>query len=175
MGEDGTGRTPRRDAGADARDSARGRRARRGARLAALLVALVLAAIGIDGALHASGLGAVGRWLGPLGTGLIVASFGYSMRKRDRIRVGSARAWLRLHEALALLGALALLVHGGVHLHALLPWLAVLAMLVAVASGLTGELLLGRDLSTWRVVHLPIALNFAVLAALHIVTVVVFR
>jgi hypothetical protein len=33
-------------------------------------------------------------------------------------------------------------VHAGIHLHALLPWAALLAMLVAVASGVTGRTLL---------------------------------
>jgi hypothetical protein len=35
-----------------------------------------------------------------------------------------------------------ILVHGGIHFYALIPWLAVLAMLVVVASGLTGRFLL---------------------------------
>jgi hypothetical protein len=35
-----------------------------------------------------------------------------------------------------------LLVHAGIHLHALLPWAALLAMLIEVASGVTGRTLL---------------------------------
>jgi hypothetical protein len=34
------------------------------------------------------------------------------------------------------------LVHGGIHLNAVLPWLALLAMMAVVASGLTGSYLL---------------------------------
>ena len=182
--------------------------ARRGPGLIVLYGVLVAAAIGIDAVLHSLGMVWVGRWLGPVGTGLIVVSFAYSLRKRGLLRVGSPRHLLRAHEALAWTGALALLVHAGVHFHALLPWLAIAAMLVAVASGLIGEFLLSgarsrltareqelrgsgidegevenrlyadalvvRAIEAWRVVHLPIALNFTVLAFLHIVTILVF-
>jgi len=183
--------------------------ASRGAFLALLWGVLIGAAIALDGVLHALGLVWVGLWLGPLGTALIVVSFAYSLRKRGWIEAGSPRVFLRAHEALAWTGALAILVHGGVHFHALLPWLAVAAMLIAVASGLVGEFLLTgarerrvdrarelreagldedamaerlraddlvvRGLEGWRVVHLPIAVNFGVLALLHVVTAVVFR
>jgi len=37
------------------------------------------------------------------------------------------------------------LVHAGVHFNAILPWLAVIAMLVNVISGLTGKFLLNRS------------------------------
>ena len=39
-------------------------------------------------------------------------------------------------------GAVMVLVHGGVHFNALLPWAALLAMVIVVASGLTGKFLL---------------------------------
>jgi hypothetical protein len=182
--------------------------ASRGFFLVALWGVLVAAAIAVDATLHVLGLAWVGLWLGPLGTIVIVASFAYSFRKRGWFEVGSPRVFLRVHEALAWTGALLVLVHAGVHFHALLPWLAVAAMLIAVASGLIGEFLLttarerlsdrarelraaGRDetevqrklqadalvvrgMETWRVVHLPIAVNFAVLGALHVVTALVF-
>jgi len=35
-----------------------------------------------------------------------------------------------------------ILVHGGIHFNAIIPWLALFAMLVVVASGLTGKYLL---------------------------------
>lgn len=176
--------------------------------LVALWAFVVVAAVALDAMLHVLDLAWVGVWLGPIGTALIVVSFAYSFRKRRWIEFGSTHRLLRVHEALALTGALAILVHGGVHFHALLPWLAVAAMMIAVASGLTGEFLLSnarrrlssrerqlqesgfdardiekelqsdalvvRGMETWRVVHLPIAVNFAVLAVLHIATSVVF-
>jgi hypothetical protein len=45
-------------------------------------------------------------------TGLIVFSFAYSLRKRGLIKVGSPHRLLRTHEALASIGALAILVYG---------------------------------------------------------------
>ncbi len=176
--------------------------------LLALWASVIVAAVTLDAVLHTLGLIWVGFWLGPIGTALVVVSFVYSLRKRGWIEIGSPHRLLRLHEALALTGALAILVHGGVHFHALLPWLAVFAMMIAVASGLMGEFLLAsarsrltdrerelresgldatniekkleadalmvRGMEIWRVVHLPIAVNFAVLAVLHIATAVVF-
>ncbi len=35
-----------------------------------------------------------------------------------------------------------MLVHGGIHFNAIIPWMALLAMMVVVASGLTGKFLL---------------------------------
>jgi hypothetical protein len=109
---------------------------------ATLFLSLIAAALLFDLLLHRFGLPWVGRDLGWIGTLLILVSFVYSLRKRRWIRAGSVRKWLRPHELLAWLGALAILVHAGIHLHALLPWAALLAMLVAVASGVTGRSLL---------------------------------
>ena len=53
------------------------------------LTALVAAALLLDWALHRFAVVWVGRYLGIPGTILIVASFGYSMRKRKLIRSGS--------------------------------------------------------------------------------------
>lgn len=107
--------------------------------------ALLAATILIDFILHRLGLVAVGRWLGIPGTGLIVLSFLYSLRKRRLIRAGRPASMLRLHEVLAWVGSLLILVHAGVHIYTVLPWLALAAMLVNVASGLTGTYLLTRS------------------------------
>jgi hypothetical protein len=106
-----------------------------------LLIGLALAA---DLALHLAGLVWIGRYLGIAGSGLIIASFGHSLRKRRIITAGRPAALLRLHEAFAWAGSLLVLVHAGVHFHAVLPWLALAAMLVNVASGLTGKYLMQR-------------------------------
>lgn len=111
---------------------------------ALLFLSLLVAAVLVDWLLHAFGLAEVGRWLGPFGSGLLVVSFLHSMRKRKWTSVGSPRRLLQLHETLGWLGALVLLVHGGVHLNAWIPWLALGAMTVVVASGLTGKVLLAR-------------------------------
>jgi len=86
----------------------------------------------------------VGRWLGIPGTLLILASFGYSMRKRKLISRGNPVTLLRWHEGLAWLGSLLILVHAGIHFNAILPWLATAAMAVNVTSGLTGKFLLAQ-------------------------------
>ncbi len=87
----------------------------------------------------------IGRYLGIPGTILILLSFGYSMRKRKLIRFGQPKRLLQLHEILAWLGVLMILVHAGIHVYAILPWLALIAMLINVASGMTGQYLLDRS------------------------------
>lgn len=107
----------------------------------ALLLAATAAA---DALLHAMKLAWVGRWLGIPGALLILASFAYSLRKRKLVTSGSPARLLDLHEQLAWLGTLLVLVHAGIHLHAWLAWAALAAMLVNVASGYVGRALLAR-------------------------------
>ena len=174
----------------------------------AAFAGLALLALAFDGLLHLFGMVWIGRWLGIPGTLLILTSFGYSLRKRKIITVGRPVTLLRIHEFMAWLGSLLILVHAGVHFNAILGWLAVGAMLINVASGLTGKFLLDRarrrmdeargqmrrggvadseleerlywdsltfDLvRSWRSVHFPITLAFAVLAFAHIVAVFLF-
>lgn len=155
---------------------------------------LIAGALGVDALLHGLGLALVGRWLGPIGTVLIALSFLYSLKKRRLLAAGSPKGLLRAHEVLSWLGALLVLVHAGLHVSALLPWLAVAAMLVVVASGATGSVLLKRALlaprpegplavldavmvdamKRWRVVHLPLNIVFLVLAVTHIGTALAF-
>lgn len=113
---------------------------------AASLVSLALLALALDGLLHVLDLLWVGRWLGIPGALLILgATASYSLRKRKRIGRGKPARLLRWHELLAWLGSLLVLVHAGVHFNAILGWLAVWAMLINVASGLTGKFLLDRS------------------------------
>lgn len=106
-----------------------------------LLVATMIS----DALLHQFDLVWVGRWLGIPGTLLILLSFFYSMRKRKVISFGKPKTLLRLHETLTWMGALMILVHAGIHIYAILPWLALTAMLVNVISGMTGKFLLDRS------------------------------
>jgi hypothetical protein len=110
----------------------------------ASFAALSLGALAIDGLLHLLNLLWVGRWLGIPGTLLIIGSTAYSLRKRKLIQRGQPAKLLRLHEQMAWLGSLLILVHAGVHFNAILGWLAVWAMLINVGSGLTGKFLLDR-------------------------------
>ena len=103
-----------------------------------------LAALAIDAFLHWLNAVWIGRYLGIPGVLLIIGSFGYSMRKRKLITTGNPATLLRLHERMAWAGSLLVLVHSGIHFNAILAWLAVWAMLVNIASGLTGKFLLQR-------------------------------
>lgn len=109
------------------------------------LMALGGAALAIDAALHLANAVWIGRYLGIPGVLLILASSGYSMRKRKLIKSGKPASLLRWHERLAWAGSLLVLVHAGIHFNSILAWLAVWAMLINIASGLTGKYLLGRS------------------------------
>jgi hypothetical protein len=173
-----------------------------------IIAALVATALLIDALLHSLNAVWIGRWLGIPGILLILGSFGYSLRKRNLISSGQPMHLLRLHELMTWLGSLLVLVHAGIHFNAILGWLAVVAMVINVGSGLTGKFLLDRSrrrleearkrmrelgLSTaeldehmvqdsltfdvvqqWRVIHFPITLAFAVLAATHIIAMFLF-
>lgn len=106
---------------------------------------LVVVALMCDALLHLFDAVWIGRYLGIPGTLLIVGSFGYSLRKRKLIRVGNPAGLLLLHQWMAWIGSLLVLVHAGIHFNAILAWLAVVAMLIDVGSGLTGKYLLDRS------------------------------
>ncbi len=108
------------------------------------LALLGCAALGLDAILHWQDAVWIGRYLGIPGVLLIIGSFGYSLRKRKIITAGNPATLLRLHEWMAWAGSLLILVHAGIHFNAILGWLAVWAMLVNIASGLTGKFLLRR-------------------------------
>lgn len=112
---------------------------------------MIFLAIAIDYLFHRFQLVAIGRYLGFAGTFVIILSFVYSLRKRKIIRTGSPKKLLLLHEYLAWIGSVMILVHAGIHFNAVLPWLAVLALLVAVASGLVGKFLLKKANDTLKV------------------------
>ena len=109
------------------------------------LLALAAVALLMDALLHIFNVVWVGRYLGIPGTLLIIGSFGYSLRKRKLIKSGQPAQLLRRHEYMAWAGSLLILVHSGIHFNAILGWLAVFAMLVNIASGLTGKFLLDRS------------------------------
>lgn len=109
---------------------------------------MILITIGIDYLLHYFQLAGVGRNLGYVGTFLVLLSFVYSLRKRKIIETGSPKKLLRMHEYLAWVGSILLLVHAGIHFNAILPWLAVGMLLINVASGLVGKFLLKRSMES---------------------------
>lgn len=107
--------------------------------------ALIVATTIVDGLLHFLDLVWVGRYLGIPGVLFILLSFLYSLRKRKMISFGNPKRMLQLHIALTWSGSLMILVHAGIHMYALLPWLALFAMLLNVISGMTGMYLMGRS------------------------------
>jgi hypothetical protein len=109
-----------------------------------LLGVLAAATLFGDYLLHLLGLVWIGRYLGILGTLLIIGSFSYSLRKRKILTSGNPTTFLKMHEYIAWLGSLMILIHAGVHFNAILPWLATVAMSVNVVSGLVGKMLLKR-------------------------------
>ncbi|WOF44992.1 hypothetical protein KNJ79_09005 [Sphingopyxis indica] len=110
----------------------------------ASLAVLLGVALLLDAILHLFDAVWIGRWLGIPGLLLILGSFGHSLRKRKIIRSGNPIKYLRLHERMGWAGSLLVLVHAGIHFNAVLAWLAVVAMLINVTSGLTGKYLLQR-------------------------------
>ena len=110
-----------------------------------MFASLIVATMIIDALLHQFELVWIGRYLGIPGTILILLSFFYSMRKRKLIQFGKPKNMLILHEILTWTGALMILVHAGIHIYAILPWLALIAMLINVISGMTGKYLLDRS------------------------------
>ncbi len=110
-----------------------------------MFVTLIVATAILDAILHLLDMTWVGRWLGIPGVLLIMLSFLYSMRKRKKISFGKPKTLLKLHEVLTWSGALMVLVHAGIHVYAILPWLALVAMMVNIISGMTGQYLLDRS------------------------------
>ncbi len=111
---------------------------------------MILIAIAIDYFLHRMHIVNLGLFFGYAGTIIIVLSFIYSLRKRKIISSGSPKRLLHLHEYMAWAGSIMILVHAGIHFNAILPWLAILMMLIAVASGLVGKFLLKRASETLK-------------------------
>lgn len=107
---------------------------------------LIILTILIDFFLHQFNLIMIGRYLGIAGTITILLSFNYSLRKREIIKAGSLHSSLLFHELLAWCGSLMILVHGGIHFNAILPWIALIAMLISVISGIVGKFLLKSSL-----------------------------
>jgi hypothetical protein len=88
---------------------------------------------------------AIPRLTGGVGVALLVLSFGYSLRKRKlALRSLSMKRCLLLHECLAVAGTVVLAVHTAGRLHAMLPLLTFLILLLVFFSGLLGRRLYDR-------------------------------
>jgi hypothetical protein len=109
-----------------------------------IFLLLISSAILIDYIFHIYNLSSIGFYFSFAGTFLILLSFVYSLRKRKIIKFGTPKGMLIIHEYLSWVGGLLILIHAGIHFNALLAWLAILTMIIAVASGLTGKILLNK-------------------------------
>jgi len=110
-----------------------------------IYLSLFLSTILADYCLHLLGFAWIGRYLGIIGTIIIVTSFLYSLRKRKIIKSGSPKMLLQSHETLGWIGALFICIHSGIHFNAIIPWIALASMLIVVASGLLGKNLLNAS------------------------------
>ena len=113
-------------------------------------ILLILVTILLDVLLHYGQRAQVGRYLGIVGTFIIILSFLYSLAKRKIIRLLPLKQLLRSHEILAWLGCLLVLVHAGKHFNAVLPWLATISMLISISSGFVGGYLLRKARNTLK-------------------------
>lgn len=107
-----------------------------------IFIALIASATILHILFQAAGFKWILRYSGIAGTFLILLSFVYSLRKRKVINFGKAKLLLQIHELLAWTGALMILVHAGIDFDAVIPRMAMFAMLIVVASGITGKYLL---------------------------------
>jgi hypothetical protein len=110
-----------------------------------MIGSFVLSAIVLDAVFHQFDIVWVGRWLGIPGTVLILSSFAYSLRKRKIINTGKPKTFLTAHQVQTWIGALLILMHAGIHMYSIIPWLALFAMLLNIISGMTGTYLLKRS------------------------------
>ncbi|MBK7172421.1 MAG: hypothetical protein IPH84_04130 [Bacteroidales bacterium] len=108
-------------------------------------ISMIALTIIIDYLFHRFNLSSIGRYFGYFGTLLILLSFSYSLRKHKIIHFGSPKKLLILHEYLAWMGSLLILVHAGIHFNAILPWLGIMMLIITIASGLTGKFLLKKS------------------------------
>lgn len=80
----------------------------------------------------------IGHIVGWAGLGVILLVFVYSVKKRFVRKAGWPKGWFWVHKIAGVLGPVLILIHAGPHFHALIPILALLAMVIVVVSGVIG-------------------------------------
>lgn len=80
-----------------------------------------------------------GHLMGWIGLGIILLVFVYPIKKRLSRNHRWPRGWFQVHMVAGVLGPLLILLHSGAHVHALVPLLALAAMVVIVVSGIVGQ------------------------------------
>ena len=81
-----------------------------------------------------------GQVTGWIGLAIILLVFGYPIRKRAHQNRLWPHRWLQIHMVAGVLGPLVIILHAGVlHMHALVPILAMVAMGIVALSGIIGQ------------------------------------
>jgi hypothetical protein len=88
----------------------------------------------------------IGYWLGIVGAVIMLMLVGYPMRKRFKsfANLGRVANWFRLHMILGILGPTLIILHSNFKLGSLNSRLALLTMLIVVASGIAGRYLYAK-------------------------------
>ena len=80
-----------------------------------------------------------GHLMGWLALAIILLVFIYPIKKRVSRNHRWPRGWFRVHIVAGVIGPLLIFLHSGAHTHALVPLLALAAMVVVVVSGIIGQ------------------------------------
>lgn len=80
-----------------------------------------------------------GHITGWIGLAVILLVFVYPVRRRLAKNRTWPRGWFQVHMVAGVVGPLLIVLHSGVHLHALVPVLAMVAMGIVALSGISGE------------------------------------
>ncbi len=72
---------------------------------------------------------------------MIALTFVYPIKRRLHPNDVWPKQWFDVHQIFGIIGPLFILVHSGAHFHAAVPVLALIAMLLVVFSGITGQAL----------------------------------
>lgn len=90
--------------------------------------------------------GSVGKRLGLVGTGLMLANLAYMARRRARVLsgLGTTRAWLEMHVFCGLTGPAILVFHSAFLAQNLVARVTVASTALVVAAGVVGRYLYGR-------------------------------
>lgn len=79
-----------------------------------------------------------GHIVGWVGLAVIMTVFVYSVKKRYARKSGWPKGWFLMHKVAGIVGPLLIVTHAGPHFHALVPILALLAMVIVTVSGVIG-------------------------------------
>ena len=112
--------------------------------IVAIVAASVAGALTFEAVLSLGGASAFGhtrpgRMVGWLGLAVTLLVFIYPYKKRQASERRWPRGWFRVHMVAGVAGPLLIFVHSGAHFHAVVPILAMGAMVIVVLSGIVGQ------------------------------------